>query len=140
MLKFKHYTVAVQDLESSVQNYKDRFGMEALTEPTHNAIGNFDAVSMGFGGETVLQLIRVSGEDSPLARLMKDRKNDLNPYGEGVYLMAFDSDDPEALAEQIESNGGRITRLPRGRNYFVHPTSSNFVLMEIFPASDEGAE
>ena len=41
MLKFRHYTVAVHDLDSAVENYKQRFGMEAVGEQAFNRIGNF---------------------------------------------------------------------------------------------------
>ena len=133
MLKLRHYTVAVHDLDSAVESYKQRFGMEALSERRHNAIGNFDAVSLGYGDQVVLQLIESSEEGTPLDRLMRDRKNEFNPHGEGVYLLAFETDDPEGFARQVESGGGRITRIPDSSNVFVHPMSSNFVLMEIFP-------
>ena len=53
MMKFKHYTIAVHDLDSAVENYKNLFGMEALGDREHNDIGNFDSVSMGYNGETV---------------------------------------------------------------------------------------
>jgi hypothetical protein len=36
MLKFRHYTVAVHDLEAAVENYQ-RFGMEALGEKLSTA-------------------------------------------------------------------------------------------------------
>jgi len=82
----------------------------------------------------VMHLICPAGEESPIARLMKERVNPLNPHGEGVYLLAFETADVEAFAQQVEAGGGRITRgAPGSTNIWVHPTSSNFVLMEIFP-------
>ena len=136
MMKFKHYTIAVHDLDSAVENYKNLFGMEALGDREHNDIGNFDSVSMGYNGETVLRLIQSSSDDTAVARLMKSRENEFNPHGEGVYLLAFEADDLDTLAAQIESNGGRITRLHGRTNFFVHPTSSNFGFMEIMPKRD----
>lgn len=133
MLKLRHYTVAVHDLDSAVAQYKERFGMEAIGERRHNDIGNFDFVSMGYAGEMLMQLIEPSAEDTPLHRLMRDRVNEFNPHGEGVYIMGFETEDPAAFAQRVESGGGRITRIPNSANVFVHPTSSNFVLMEIFP-------
>ncbi len=136
MLKFKHYTVAVHDLDSAVENYRQRFGMEPTGEKALNRIGNFNFVPMGYNGQTVMHLICPAGEESPIARLMKERVNPLNPHGEGVYLLAFETADVEAFAQQVEASGGRITRgAPGSTNIWVHPTSSNFVLMEIFPES-----
>ena len=132
-MRFKHYPIAVHDLESAVQNYKNLFGMDALTEPQHNNIVNFDSVSMGYDEKTVLQLIHPSSADTPVAPLMQDRINEFTPHGEGVYLLAFEADDPDQLAGRIESHGARITRIPGSTNFFVHPTSSNFGFMEILP-------
>ncbi len=133
MLKFKHYTVAVHDLDSAVKAYEARFGMSATGERAHNRVGNFDFVPMGYAGQTLLHLIQPSSDDSPIRRLMKERVNPLNPEGEGIYLLAFEADDVEAFANQVEAGGGRVTRVPGAANVWVHPTASNFVLMEIFP-------
>ena len=133
MLTFKHYTVAVHDLDAAVQNYRQRFGMEPAGEQAFNRIGNFNYVPMGYNGQTVMHLISPASEESPIARLMKERVNAFNPHGEGIYLLAFDSPDVEAFTKQVEAGGGRVTRgAPGSTNVWVHPTASNFVLMEIF--------
>ncbi len=134
MLKFRHYTVAVHDLDESVANYKKRFGMEPTGEKALNRIGNFNFVPMGYAGQTAMHLICPATEESPISRLMKERANPLNPHGEGMYLLAFEAADVEAFATQVEAGGGRVTRAPGAANVWVHPTASNFVLMEIFPA------
>jgi predicted enzyme related to lactoylglutathione lyase len=134
MLKFRHYTVAVHDLDSAVENYKQRFGMEPTGEKALNRIGNFDFVPMGYGGQTMMHLICPVSDESPISRLMKERVNPFNPHGEGIYLLAYETEDVEAFAKQVEAAGGRITRAPGAPNVWVHPTASNFVLMEIFPA------
>ncbi len=135
MLTFKHYTVAVHDLDDAVGSYQRKFSMEPIGERAHNGIGNFDFVRMGYGGEVMMHLIQPSGEESPIHRLMQERINDFNPHGEGIYLLAYDCDDVEAFTKQIEDDGGRVTRAGAGQNVWVHPTSSNFVLMELFPTS-----
>jgi predicted enzyme related to lactoylglutathione lyase len=132
MISFRHYTVAVHDLDGSVDNYRKRFGMEPTGDKAFNRIGNFDFVPMGYGGHTALHLISPKSDESPIARLMKERVNQFNPHGEGIYLLAFDCEDVEAFAKQVEAGGGRITRAPGTSNVWVHPTASNFVLMEIF--------
>ncbi|MCH8200161.1 MAG: VOC family protein [Chloroflexi bacterium] len=134
MLTFKHYTVAVHDLDEAVRSHQRKFAMEPIGERAHNGIGNFDFVRMGYGGEVTMHLIQPSGEESPIYRLMQERINDFNPHGEGIYLLAYDCDDIEAFTKQIEDDGGRVTRAPSTQNVWVHPTSSNFVLMELFPS------
>ncbi len=133
MLTFKHYTVAVHDLDEAVANHQARFGMEPTGEKAYNGIGKFDFVPMGYNGETQLHLLQPrEGEESPIAKLMSERVNPFNPHGEGMYLMAYDCDDVDAFCAQIEANGGKVNRAPGSTNAWVHPTSSNFVLMEIF--------
>ena len=131
MFKVKYHTVAVHDLEEAVENHKARFGMEAMGEPAHNAIGNFRFVVMGYNGETAMHLISPVDENSPIYRLMQDRVNPLNPHGEGIYQLVCEVDDPEAFAQQIEAGGGRVTRVPNTEAIWVHPLSSNYVLMEL---------
>ena len=135
MLTFRHYTVAVHDLDEAVSSYQRKFGMEPVGEQAHNGIGNFEFVRMGYGGEVMMHLIQPSGEESPIHRLMQERINDFNPHGEGIYLLGYDCDDVDAFVEKIEADGGKVNRAPGSGNVWVHPTSSNFVLMEIFPTS-----
>ena len=138
MLKFKHYTVAVHDLDESVQNYQARLGVQITAEKAHNNIGNFDYVQLGYDGQTMMHLISPSSEESPIYRLMQDRVNPLNPHGEGIYLLAFEAEDTGKVADQVEAGGGRVNRAPNSSNVWVHPTSTNFVLMELFQAPSSG--
>jgi len=89
---------------------------------------------MGYG-ETTLLLLCQPTDESPIAKLMSERRNDFNPHGEGMYLIAYEADDVDAFCNQVETNGGRVTRVPGATNAWVHPTSANFVLMEILPKS-----
>ena len=136
MITFKHYTVAVHDLEQAVPDYEARFGMTPTGEKAFNGIGKFDFVPVGYNGQTMCHLIQPrEDEDSPIAKLMAERVNPFNPHGEGIYLLAYDCDDVDAFCAQVEENGGKVNRMPGGGNAGVHPTASNFVLMEIFPKS-----
>jgi predicted enzyme related to lactoylglutathione lyase len=132
VLTFKHYTVAVHDLDEAVGDYESRFAMQPIGERAHNKIGNFEYQPMGYGGEVMLNLIQPASDESPIARLMKERVNPFNPHGEGIYLLAYDCDDVDAFCAQIEENGGKVNRAPGSSNAWVHPTSSHFVLMELF--------
>ena len=89
MLSIHHYNVAVHDLDEAVADYTSRFGMAIIGERAHNALGNFDYQALGFGDQVITRLITPSSEESPVARLMKERSNALNPHGEGFYMVAF---------------------------------------------------
>ncbi len=135
MLSFKHFTVAVHDLDESVKNYQARLGLSIVNEKAHNNIGNFDFVVLGYEGKTFCHLICPSSQESPIYRLMQDRVNPLNPHGEGIYLLAFEAPSTDEIAKQVEAGGGRVNRAPNSSNVWVHPTSTNFVLMELFEGS-----
>ncbi len=135
MLTLKHYTVAVHDLDESVKNYEARFGMQKVGEQAFNRIGNFNFQPMGYDGKVMLHLICPVSEESPISKLMKERVNPFNPHGEGMYLIAYETEDVDAFCAQVEAGGGRVNRAPGTGNAWVHPTASNFVLMEIFPKS-----
>jgi len=132
VLSFKHFTVAVHDLDEAVANYQARLGLSVVSEKAHNSIANFDFVVLGYEGQTFCHLICPSSEESPIYRLMQDRINRLNPHGEGIYLLAFETPSTDAIAQQVEAGGGRVNRAPNSSNIWVHPLSTNFVLMELF--------
>jgi catechol 2,3-dioxygenase-like lactoylglutathione lyase family enzyme len=135
MLTFKHYTVAVHDLDEAVGNYQSRFGMQPIGDRRQNRIGNFEAQPMGYGDAPALQLIQPLSEEGPIARLMGERGSDFNPHGEGLYLVAYECDDVDAFCDQVTANGGRVSRVEGAPNAWIHPTASHYVLMEIFPKS-----
>ena len=41
----------------------------------------------------------------------------------------------DEIAKQVEAGGGRVNRAPNSTNVWVHPLSTNFVLMELFQGS-----
>lgn len=133
MLTFKHYTVAVNDLDQAVSDYEKRFGMEKVGDTHFNNIGKFNSQPMGYNGQVTCHLINPVEDESPIRKLMTERINAFNPHGEGIYLLAYEAEDIEAFCDQIVAEGGRVNRAPNNGNAWVHPTSSNFVLMEIFP-------
>jgi len=133
MLTFRHYAVAVHDLDEAVRNHTARFGMQPTAERGFNAIGKFHQVPMGYDGKmTILLISPDQAEETPLSRLMKERANPLNPHGEGLYLVGFDCDDVAGFCDQVEQNGGKVNRTPDNSIAWIHPTASNFVFMELF--------
>ena len=134
MLSLKNYTVAGHDLDEAIENHSKRFGMQKVGDRGFNDVGKFDFQAMGYGDTTLLLLCQPTDE-SPIAKLMSERQNAFNPHGEGMYLIAYETDDVDTFCKQVEENGGRVTRIPGAANAWVHPTSSHFVLMEILPKS-----
>ena len=137
MMSMKFMTVAVHDLDTAVENYQRMFGLKVVQERFRNPITNaFDMVGLGYTDEVFIFLATPVDDDSAMRRLMRDRANPLNPEGEGIYHIAFESDDQDALIKQIEAGGGTVTRVPDTKTAWVHPVSSNFVMMELLANDD----
>ncbi len=130
-LTIHHYNTAVHDLDAAVADYESRFGMEQLGPRQLNPVGKFDYISMGYGDSLITRLITPSSEDSPIAKVMKDRASTSNPHGEGMYLICYETDDIDAFCARVEANGGRVNRVPGRSNAWIHPTSTHFVFMEV---------
>ena len=81
-------------------------------------------------GETKIELVASESEDSAIARF-------INKKGEGIHHIALDVDNIEAEIERLKSEGFEmINAAPKDgadnkRICFVHPKSSNGVLIEL---------
>ena len=110
-----------------------RFGMAKVGEQAFNPIGRFNYQPMGYNGQVMCHLINPVEDESPIRKLMNERINPFNPHGEGIYLLAYETEDVDAFCQKVIDEGGKVNRAPNAGNAWVHPTASNFVLMEIFP-------
>jgi len=87
-------------------------------------------VAMFQVGESRLELLEATGEDSPLARSLAKR-------GQGLHHIALEVEDLAGTLQKLESAGVRlIDREPRrgaGNEQvaFLHPTSTAGVLIEL---------
>jgi methylmalonyl-CoA/ethylmalonyl-CoA epimerase len=81
-------------------------------------------------GESKIELLEPTSEDSPVARFIE--KN-----GPGIHHLAYEVHDIEAAIARLVAEGARmIDEKPRGgahgtRIAFIHPKSSNGVLTEL---------
>ncbi|BAT72148.1 methylmalonyl-CoA epimerase [Thermosulfidibacter takaii ABI70S6] len=81
-------------------------------------------------GETRIELLEATSDDSPVAKFIEKR-------GEGIHHIAFEVDDIEQALKVLKENGIKlIDEKPRKGAHntkiaFVHPKSTNGVLMEI---------
>ena len=81
-------------------------------------------------GETRIELLEPTSEDSPISKFLEKR-------GGGIHHIAVEVEDIEASLEKLKSEGVRlIDEKPRiGAEgclvAFVHPSSANGVLLEL---------
>jgi methylmalonyl-CoA/ethylmalonyl-CoA epimerase len=132
-LKIDHIGIAVKNLDESINFYKDILGLELQgTEVVDD-----QKVRVAFlpVGDTEIELLESTSEDGPIAKFIE--KN-----GEGVQHIAFKVDNIEEAIEYMLSKGMKmIDEKPRygaggAKIAFVHPKSSNRVLVELSERSE----
>lgn len=129
--KINHIGVAVTSLDEAVPFYRDNLGM-AFTG-TEEVAEQKVRVAFFQIGETKIELLEPTAEDSPIAKFLE--KN-----GNGIHHIAYEVDDIEAAIAKLLADGARmIDSSPRtgahgARIAFVHPKSSGGVLTELCQA------
>ncbi|AAR36693.1 methylmalonyl-CoA epimerase [Geobacter sulfurreducens] len=126
--KINHIGIAVTSLDAAVPFYRDNLGM-AFTG-TEEVAEQKVRVAFFQIGETKIELLEPTAEDSPIAKFLE--KN-----GNGIHHIAYEVDDIEAAIAKLVADGARmIDSSPRNgahgaRIAFVHPKSSGGVLTEL---------
>lgn len=128
LTKINHIGIAVKSLEESLPFYRDSLGMsfagiEIVAEQKVR-------VAMLQVGESKIELLEPTSEDSPVARFIE--KN-----GTGIHHIAYEVEDIEAAIDKLLAEGARmIDEKPRcgahdTRIAFLHPKFSGGVLTEL---------
>ncbi|MBN2898944.1 MAG: methylmalonyl-CoA epimerase [Clostridia bacterium] len=127
-LKIDHIGIAVKNLDETLKFYTDVLGLEVGgTEVVEE-----QKVKVAFlpVGDSEVELLESTSEDGPIAKFIE--KN-----GEGIQHIAFKVDNiEEAIAFMQEKGMKMIDEQPRygaggAKIAFVHPKSSNRVLVEL---------
>jgi methylmalonyl-CoA/ethylmalonyl-CoA epimerase len=127
-LKVDHIGIAVKNLDETLKFYTDILGLECQgTEVVED-----QKVRVAFLpiGDTEVELLESTSEDGPIAKFIE--KN-----GEGVQHIAFKVDNiEEAIQHMLDKGMQMIDQKPRygaggAKIAFVHPKSSNRVLVEL---------
>lgn len=130
-MKLDHIGIAVRSLEQALKFYRDQMGLRVAgleTIPAEKV-----RVAMLPLGETRLELLEATAEDSPIAQFLAKR-------GEGIHHIALAVERLDAHLRQLEAAGVRV--LPgkaesgaSGHRYaFLHPSSCGGVLVELVEA------
>lgn len=128
MEKIDHIGIAVKDLESSLQFYRDQLGLdEAGREEVEE-----QKVRVAFlpVGESKLELLEATDPEGPVAKYIEAK-------GEGIQHVALRVDNLEEKLKELKEKGVRlIDEEPRhgaggARIAFVHPKSTGGVLLEL---------
>jgi methylmalonyl-CoA/ethylmalonyl-CoA epimerase len=126
--RIDHIGVAVDDLDSALALYKERFGMAEQHRETVEAQG-VEAVLLEIG-EGHVELMSPLGPDTAVGKFLESR-------GPGLHHVAYQTTDIDSALEQVKAAGLEvIDEEPRvgirgSRVAFIHPNAVGGVLTEL---------
>ena len=132
--KIEHIGIAVKDLKVSNKLFKALFGKRHYKSEEVESEG----VKTSFFkiGESKIELLEATDEESPIAKFLEKR-------GEGIHHIAYDVDDIKAEVKRLKAEGFNILNETPRRGadnkwvVFLHPKSTNGVLVELCQERDE---
>ncbi len=132
--KIEHIGIAVKDINASNQLFEALFGKAPYKT---EEVGSEGVKTSFFRlGESKIELLEATHDDSPIAKFIEKR-------GEGIHHIAYDVDDIYAEVERLKEEGFNIlNETPKqGADnklvVFLHPKSTNGVLVELCQERDE---
>jgi len=132
--RLDHVGIAVRSLAEALRPYVDGLGLTA--DRTEEVPGERVRVAFLPVGETRIELLEPTAEDSPIARFIQRR-------GEGIHHLCFQVADLEAALERLKRAGvPLVDESPRAgaggsRIAFVHPGGTGGVLIELTEAKEK---
>jgi methylmalonyl-CoA epimerase len=127
-MKIDHLGIATKGIDEALKFWEDALGLENVH--TETVEDQKVRVAMLPIGETRIELLEPTSEDSPISKFIEKR-------GGGIHHIAVEVEDIEACLAKLKSQGVRlIDEKPRiGAEgclvAFVHPKSANGVLLEL---------
>lgn len=127
-MKINHLGIATKGIDEALRFWSDALGLENV----HTEIVEDQKVRVAMLpiGESRIELLEPTSEDSPISKFLEKR-------GGGIHHIAVEVDDIEVSLAKLRSEGMRlIDETPRiGAEgclvAFVHPSSANGVLLEL---------
>lgn len=127
-MKINHLGIATKGIAEALKFWEDALGLENIH--TETVEDQKVRVAMLPIGETRIELLEPTSEDSPISKFLEKR-------GGGIHHIAVEVEDIEESLAKLKSSGMRlIDETPRiGAEgclvAFVHPSSANGVLLEL---------
>ncbi len=136
-MKLEHIGIATRELSEALRFWRDALGLEVadVEEVAEQGV----RVAMLPVGETRIELLEPTRNDSPIAKFIEKR-------GTGIHHLAVRVDDIRATLENLKRRNVRLIdetpRVGAGNCLiaFIHPSSSNGVLLELIEHTQEKQE
>jgi methylmalonyl-CoA epimerase len=130
-MKINHLGIATTGIDEALAFWQDALGLENV----HTEIVEEQKVRVAMLplGESRIELLEPTSEDSPISKFLEKR-------GPGIHHIAVEVDDIVTTLQNLKNKGMRlIDETPRigAENClvaFVHPSSANGVLLELVQA------
>ena len=131
-MKINHLGIATKGIDEALKFWSDALGLESI----HTEVVEEQKVRVAMLpiGETRIELLEPTSDDSPISKFLEKR-------GGGIHHIAIEVEDINAALSTLKLNGIRlIDESPRvGAEgcliAFVHPSSTNGVLLELVQSS-----
>ncbi|MBA2605754.1 MAG: methylmalonyl-CoA epimerase [Acidobacteria bacterium] len=127
-MKISHLGIATKNIDEALKFWQDALGLENIH--TETVEDQKVRVAMLPIGDTRIELLEATADDSPIAKFVEKR-------GGGIHHIAVEVENIEETLTKLKRNGARlIDESPRmGAEdcliAFVHPSSTNGVLLEL---------
>ena len=127
-MKIDHIGIATRGIEAAITFYRDTLGLDV--RETEEVPEQKVRVAMLPIGESRIELLEATSDDSPIARFLEKR-------GPGIHHIAVRVEDIRGALANLREKGARlIDEQPRqGAGgclvAFVHPSSTGGVLLEL---------
>jgi methylmalonyl-CoA epimerase len=127
-MKINHLGIATKSIEEALKFWQDSLGLEHV----HTEIVEEQKVRVAMLpiGESRVELLEPTNEDSPISKFLEKR-------GGGIHHIAIEVENITESLAKLKSNGAKlIDETPRTGAEgcliaFVHPQSTNGVLLEL---------
>lgn len=127
-MKLEHIGIATRGIDKAVGFWRDALGLEEIeTEEIEEQMVRVALLPIG---DSRVELLEPTSEDSPIAKFLEKR-------GPGLHHIAMHVDDIRATLSRLKNSGARlIDETPRkGAGgcliAFIHPASTGGVLLEL---------
>ena len=127
-MKIDHIGIATRGIDDAAKFYRDVLGLEVVE--TEEVAEQKVRVAMLPIGESCIELLEATTEDSPISRFLEKR-------GPGIHHIAVQVDDIQAALADLKQKGARLIDEEPRRGAggclvaFVHPSSTGGVLLEL---------
>jgi methylmalonyl-CoA/ethylmalonyl-CoA epimerase len=127
-MKIDHIGIATREMDEAAKFYRDVLGLEVAE--TEEVPEQKVRVAMLPIGESRIELLEATSDDSPISRFLEKR-------GPGIHHIAVRVDDIQAALTDLKQKGARLIDQEPRRGAggclvaFVHPSSTGGVLLEL---------